>query len=85
MGFAVGASRFYGQWRLGVDSWKLALKAVVSSVKSNWMLLVAEQQGVRLQVDWQGGQQVGYQQASFCDTKIGVKLVWSIGGATRRG
>ena len=58
--------------------------AVVSSVKSNWMLLVAEQQGAGLQVGWQGGQRVGYQQASFCDTKLGIKLVWSIGGATRR-
>jgi len=52
VGSAVGALRFYGQWRLGVDSLKLTLKAVVSSVRSNWMLLEAEQQGVGLQVGW---------------------------------
>ena len=50
MGYAIGASQFYGQWKLGADSQKLVLKAVVSSVESNWMLLVAEQQGVELEI-----------------------------------
>jgi len=35
---------------LGADGQKLVLKAVVSSVESNWMLLVAEQQGIGLEM-----------------------------------
>jgi len=50
VGYAIGVLQFYGQWRLGADSQKLVLKAVVSSVESNWMLLVAEQQGVGLEI-----------------------------------